>query len=265
MRVRLRFSKLGKVRFTSHRDLARIWERALRRARLPVVYTEGFSPRPKLSFGLALPTGSESLGEYLDVELDASSRGACSRAASSPTAPRRASLDVDALPARLDPALPVGFRVQGAAEIPPGTASLQQAVVRCTWRLTVPGASVARLTELVDAALAADSLVVARTRKGHEVHDDVRPAMRSLEVVGPTSAGPSPAGPFPAGATLVAELDTQPRSVRPSELLVALGGDLREERVCRTHQWMQLDGALREPIALPHDATWAPHVQARAS
>ena len=66
-RYRMRFSKLGKIRFTSHRDVARIWERALRRATLPVAYTEGYSPHPKLSFGLALSTGHESLGEYLDV------------------------------------------------------------------------------------------------------------------------------------------------------------------------------------------------------
>src|SRR6188474_2710347 len=68
-RYRIRFSKLGKIRFTSHRDVARMWERALRRATLPVAYTEGFSPHPKLSFGLALSTGHESLGEYLDVDL----------------------------------------------------------------------------------------------------------------------------------------------------------------------------------------------------
>ena len=48
-RVRLRYSKLGKVRWTSHRDVARMWERALRRAEVPVAYSEGFSPRPKLS------------------------------------------------------------------------------------------------------------------------------------------------------------------------------------------------------------------------
>ena len=69
LRVRFRFTKTGKIRFTSHRDVARMWERALRRARLPVAYTEGCSPRPKLSFGLALPTGCESNAEYLDVAL----------------------------------------------------------------------------------------------------------------------------------------------------------------------------------------------------
>ena len=64
MRIRFRFAKLGKIRFTSQRDVARMCERALRRASLPLAYTEGFSPRPQLSFGLALPTGAESLAEH---------------------------------------------------------------------------------------------------------------------------------------------------------------------------------------------------------
>src|SRR4029078_13193129 len=88
-RYRIRSSKLGKTRFTSHRDVARMWERALRRATLPVAYTEGFSPHPKLSFGLALSTAPESLGEYLDVDL-------------------AEPVDVAGIPARLDPCLPIG-------------------------------------------------------------------------------------------------------------------------------------------------------------
>ena len=70
MRVRLRFTKLGKVRFTSHRDVARMWERAFRRADGPRrLHARGSPPGPSISFGLALSTGYESLGEYLDVEL----------------------------------------------------------------------------------------------------------------------------------------------------------------------------------------------------
>ena len=68
MKVRFRYAKLGKLRWTSQRDVARMWERALRKAAVPVAYTSGFSPRPKLSFGLALPTGCESVAEYLDIE-----------------------------------------------------------------------------------------------------------------------------------------------------------------------------------------------------
>jgi radical SAM-linked protein len=122
MRVRLRFSKLGKVRFTSHRDVARMWERALRRAELPVVYSEGFSPRPRLHFGLALSTGHESLAEYVDVDL-------VDEAA--------ATLDIGQLPSRLTPALPTGIDVTAAAVLPGGTPSLQHAVTSCGWRISV--------------------------------------------------------------------------------------------------------------------------------
>jgi radical SAM-linked protein len=65
--VRIRFSKRGKVRFISHRDVARAFERAFRIEQLPLAFTEGFSPRPKVSFGLALSVGHESDAEYLDV------------------------------------------------------------------------------------------------------------------------------------------------------------------------------------------------------
>ena len=101
MKLRLRYTKLGKVRFTSHRDTARIWERALRRAGLPVATARGFTPRPRLSFGLALPTGAESIAEYLDI--DARRRRA---RPSSSTSCRRGSTD----------ALPGGFDVLVAAE-----------------------------------------------------------------------------------------------------------------------------------------------------
>ena len=74
MKLRLRYSKLGMVRFVSHRDGARLWERALRRVSFPVAYTEGFTPRPKLSFDMALPTEAESAAEYIDIDLAEGSR-----------------------------------------------------------------------------------------------------------------------------------------------------------------------------------------------
>ena len=232
LKVRIRFSKLGKVRFTSHRDVARMWERALRRAAVGVAYTEGFSPHPKLSFGLALSTGHESLGEYLDVDID--------RAA--------APVDIEGLPARLDPCLPIGLGVQAAAEIEPGTPSLQQAVTSCTWRIEVMGAH--DITDRVARCLAAESLVVTRERKGQKVTDDLRPAILSLEV---------------ENGEVLTELATQPRGVRPSELIALLGDELTEGRVCRLHQWMSTDGAREEPLPLSHHATLAPHAEARAS
>ena len=227
-RVRFRFSKLGKVRFTSHRDTARCWERALRRADLPVAYTEGFSPRPKVSFGLALSTGHESLGEYLDVDLDA----------------EPAAVDVDALPARLDPALPAGLAVQGAAVVQPGVPSLQEAVTSCVWRIEVVDADPGEVAVAVERLLDADQLVVHRERKGHPVTEDLRSALFDLAIVGPTLSG----------TELVAELATQPRALRPGDVVAAICGELPSAsagRVCRTHQFTGADVTRREPLPSP--------------
>lgn len=227
-RVRLRFSKLGKVRFTSHRDTARCWERAIRRAELPVAYSEGFSPRPKVSFGLALSTGHESLGEYLDVDLHA--------------AP--AEVDLDALPARLDPALPAGVAVQGAAVVQPGTPSLQEAVTSCRWRIEVVDADPGEVGAAVERLLAADRMLVQRERKGQPVILDLRPALLHLALLGRT----------PSGVELDAELATQPAALRPGEVVAALCADLAGAsggRVCRTHQFTGADEPRREPLPTP--------------
>src|SRR5688572_20982208 len=102
MILRVRYAKLGKVRFTSHRDTARIWERALRRARIPVVSTSGFTPRPRVSFGLALPTGAESIAEYLDVDV---------------VDGELANIEPGELPSRLDAASPHGFSAMLASVV----------------------------------------------------------------------------------------------------------------------------------------------------
>ena len=96
--VRIRFAKRGKVRFISHRDVARAFERAFRIEQLPLAFTEGFSPRPKVSFGLALSVGHESDAEYLDVELTE-------------------AVDTASLAERLTPALPEGMPATGAVRL----------------------------------------------------------------------------------------------------------------------------------------------------
>lgn len=253
MRVRVRFSKLGKIRWTSHRDVARMWERAFRREQLPLAYTSGFSPRPKVSFGLALPTGHESLAEYLDLEMVDGALGA--------------DLDIEEFPARLSAALPAGVDVMGAAIIDAKAPSLQEDVTSCSWRIgAVPadGAAAVDVAEMADrvaALLAAPSAMVTRSRKGVEVTDDVRPGITDLRVLGAVGAAPS------EGVWLEAELATRPRGLRPSELLGALGADLAEAHVRRSHQWISRDGARWEPLGLVGTtaATDAPHALVRAS
>jgi radical SAM-linked protein len=241
-RLRARFSKAGKVRFVSHRDVARIWERALRRVGVPIAYTEGFSPRPKLSFGLALSTAHESLGEYLDISLrDEAAAG----------------VDLEQLPTLLTEALPVGMEVQAVVPLEPGSLSLQQAVTSCTWQIELEGTSVTAAAGAVESALSADELVITRTRKGQDAVDDVRPGIVGLRVVGPAPGD---------GAVLEAELATQPRGLRPAELVRALDPGLHARRVVRIHQWTQIGGARQEVIAIPPPAaTLTRTQQARAS
>lgn len=250
MKQRVRFTKLGKIRFLSHRDIARVWERGLRRAGVPVAYSEGFSPRPRISFGLALSTGYESLGEYLDVDLAAD-----------------AGLDAHDLPARVSPHLPDGMDAQIAIDLPLGSDSLQQAVTSCRWRIEVVGPEPAAVKATVSTALAASELPTVVERKGTETTIDARPAILELAVSGDApQPGVSSLRPT---AVLEATLATQPRSLRPAELLRALDATWHEGCVIRTHQWTLVDGARCEPIPFEEigtrGATSPPHASVRAS
>ena len=255
IRLRLRFTKLGKIRWTSHRDVARMWERAFRRVQLPLAYSEGFSPRPKVSFGLALPTGHESVAEFLDVELTGLDGPAFERPPSGVTA-------LDGLAARLSAALPVGVDATAVAVLAPGSPSLQEDVASCSWRWTAAPAegtdpaSAADLAARVEQVMGAPTVEVVRTRKGAEVVEDIRPGILSLEVVEESTEG----------VVLTAELAATPRAVRPAEVLTALGPGLEERHVRRTSQWILRHGARQEPLtAARDDATEAPHAMERAS
>ena len=217
MRIRARFTKLGRVRWTSHRDVARMWERALRRGRVPVAYTEGFTPRPQLSFGLALPTGCESVAEYLDIALDR-------------------ALDPAQLAREVGPMLPDGVDVVAAGVLEPGTNSLQEDVSSCLWEIHVPRLTPEDLDVAIERALAAPTLPIRRERKGRDVVDDLRPSVLALSCTGPDADG----------ALLRAELGTRPRGVRPAELAQALGVELGLAR--RTCQWIERDGSRWEPL-----------------
>lgn len=235
MHLRIKYSKLGKVRFTGHRDVARLWERALRKAEIPVSYSEGFSPRPRVSFGLALPTGAESIAEYLDL-----------------LAPR--DLDPGEVLASVQAALPAGFGVLGVMEIDKASPSLQEDVVACTWEFGLREVSEPQLREAVEATLAATELPLERSRKGTTRVDDVRPTIDTLTVVSSED-----------GPVLHARLATRPRGMRPGELLEVMfpavpdTGELAG-RVLRTTQLIERDGAQRD--LFPPDAAVAGHTEA---
>jgi radical SAM-linked protein len=204
-----------------------MWERALRRSRLPLAYSQGFVPHPLVSFGLALPTGCESLGEYLDLRLEPARSG---------------EIPLAELPAALSALLPQGIDVQAAAHIGEAEGSLQQEVASCDWELEVLGVRDEELQERVEKVLAAPMLTVKRERKGRQAEDDIRPAIRTLSLTSPNGH-------------IRAELATHPRGVRPGDLIAALGTPAVPGWACRTHQWIERDGARFEPLPVSEPGT----------
>jgi radical SAM-linked protein len=194
-----------------------MWERALRRARVPVAYTAGFTPRPQLSFGLALPTGCESIAEYLDIALDE-------------------RVDPAELAVSVGPLLPEGVDVVAVGVVEPGTKSLQEDVSSCTWEVQVHEVNPVDLDAAIAVALNAHALPIQRERKGRNVVDDLRPSVLAL----------SCAGSDADGTRLLAELGTRPRGVRPAELAQAMGVEFGLAR--RTCQWIERDGSRWEPL-----------------
>ncbi|MGH9024575.1 MAG: TIGR03936 family radical SAM-associated protein, partial [Acidimicrobiia bacterium] len=152
--LRLRFTKRGPVRFISHRDVARAFERAFRILQLPLAFTEGFVPRPRVSFGLALSVGYESDAEYLDVAL-------------------AEPIPLDRTGPELSGALPAGIDVTGVGVLTDRAPALQEAVTAAAYRVTVAGPSTAdELASTVAAALDRAELLTVRIRKGREITED---------------------------------------------------------------------------------------------
>ena len=262
MRLRVRFSKTGKIRFIGHRDVARVTERAVRRVGLPVAYSEGFSPRMKLSFGLALPTGYESEAEFVELPLaadavldgDASagehgdsagwSSGAgpvisCRRGTHAPCEHESAAAAASycSAAAALSEALPVGMEVSAAVLTDGRGPSLQAAIHTCGWQFEIVGLDAAAAIPSVAEFLAAGTVVTERVHKGETVSSDIRPSVELLQVVGCSDRG----------AVLSAELSATPRVVRPSELVSALAPAHEMGRARRTHQWTSGAAGRAEP------------------
>jgi radical SAM-linked protein len=227
MKVRVSYSKLGKIRFTGHRDVARIWERTLRKAEVPVAMSTGFTPRLKMAFGLALPTGAESLVELLDVTL------------------AEDVADLDLLVRRLDESLPVGMAVTGIRECGSSEVSLQEDVVATTWVMAIDAPDV---PGNIDRLVMAREVWVERERKGESRRDDIRSGILGLrtissetsELLPPLWLGES------SGVLIEATLTTAGRGIRPTELVEALVPGCEPwnhlTRVLRINQLIERDG-----------------------
>lgn len=160
-RLRVRYAKRGRLRFTSHRDFSRAFERAVFRARVPMAYSSGFNPHPRISYAGAAPTGSASEAEYLELAL----------------AEVVVPADVHAM---LDEALPPGLDVLEVVESPGG--SLSDLLEGSRWRIDLAVGREAA-ADAVARFLAADEALVERMTKKGMRQFDARAAVVSLVLV----------------------------------------------------------------------------------
>jgi radical SAM-linked protein len=150
-RLRIRYAKRGRLRFTSHRDFGRAFERALRRAGIPMAYSSGFSPHPRISYATASPTGAASEAEYLEIALS--------------------QVCVPELVAKeLDHALPVGLDVLAVVEADSG--SLADQLTASHWRIELPDGVPEVIARAVDGFLAvAEAPTERMTKNGLRTFD----------------------------------------------------------------------------------------------
>jgi radical SAM-linked protein len=193
-RLRIRYAKRGRLRFTSHRDFGRAFERAMSRAALPVAYSSGFSPHPRISYAGAAPTGASSEAEYLELGL----REVC---------------EPQAVRAALDAALPAGLDILDVVVARTGT--LADRMEAAHWQLELPGVCVADAAAAVRGFLDQPYVEVQRmTKKGLRTFD-CRAAVVRLVVRGSAAGDPTC-----AILDLVVRHGTP--SVRPDDVLAGL-------------------------------------------
>ncbi len=203
MRVRITFSKQGALRYTGHLDLHRLWERAMRRASLPISYSQGFHPQPKISLAAALPLGFASRSEVLDVRLNE-------------------EIPVENISSRLKDNLPADIRILNIESVEEHAPALQTQVLSAVYdiHLTEP-VDGAELTRMVEALMMSESAVRERRGKSY----DLRPLIEMLSVVTEAS------GNVWLRMTLAAR---EGATGRPEEVLNALGIAPEYTRIERT-------------------------------
>lgn len=155
--LQVRYAKRGRMRFASHRDFQRVWERALRRVGAPMAYSAGFSPHPKVSYAGAAPTGAASDAEYLEIALVQ-------------------RVDPESVRSALDAALPEGLDLVAVVE---AEAPLAQQLRASRWRMQWP----VDITEAVAAFEQAESVEIERVTKGGRRTIDVRALCSDIELV----------------------------------------------------------------------------------
>lgn len=191
-KLRVRYAKRGRLRFSSTRDFQRALERALRRAGVPMAYSAGFHPHPKISYANAAPTGTASEAEYFEISVTE-------------------RVDPGSVQAALDAALPEGLDVLEVVEASPG--ALADRLEASDWVMEFAGVPVEELERAAGALLAQERAEVTRMFKTGPKTFDVRSAVVSL-----TSTASEREG---CAILRVVVRHTTP-AVRPDDVLTAL-------------------------------------------
>ena len=199
----VRYAKRGKMRFASHRDVARVFERGVRRAGLPIAYSAGFTPHPRISYSGGAQTGVASEAEYLSLALTS----------------RQAASQVREL---LNETLPDGIDVIDVTEDTEGRSAALEA---SQWRVVLPGVEPVAAERAVAGFLALDEAPVERLTDKGVRRLDARAAVVTLDVAEPAEADGGPraavAGVQGCAILRMVVLHMAP-AVRPDDVLTAL-------------------------------------------
>ena len=166
VRVRLRFSKTGAMRYLSHLELLTVFTRAVSRGEVPILFSQGFHPHPRFSFATATSVGVESMAEYMDMVV-------------------AAGMAASEIKVRLNKALPAGIEIMDATLVNVKTPALSTLIEATRYRVTFDSAWSDRLQDLCVQFLAHDTFVIQRTKKKGDVQAiDLRKEVVTLNVSG---------------------------------------------------------------------------------
>jgi len=202
MRIRIIFSKTDPMRFTSHLDLHRSWERTFRRAGLPLAYSQGFNPRPRINLASALPLGFTSQYEVADVWLEE-------------------SLSIDSIVRATNIAVPPGLEISNIDEVDSSAPSLQSQLNSAEYTITFIE-DIPNLLSQINGLL--DAISLPRERRGKAY--DLRPLLEQIQLIPDDSNGHS---------RLAVHLAAREGATgRPEEIILAMGGRPESVRIHRT-------------------------------
>jgi radical SAM-linked protein len=161
MRIRITFAKQGALRYTGHLDLHKLWERAARRAELPLAYSQGFHPQPRMNIAAALPLGFSSRCEVMDMRLEH-------------------EIPLEGLREKLQGTLPTGIQVSSIETVDDRAPALQTQVASAEYEVTLTETvDGSELSRRIGSVMEAESII--RERRGKTY--DLRPLIESLRVL----------------------------------------------------------------------------------